>query len=327
MKEEKQHCKICGSLDSSFVLETSGVDILSSTMCTLRKCSSCGVFFLGVSHIANERKKVDREEFYQEKQSVLHKLFLFYLGLLMELRARKIERVKKAGDILDVGCGSAWFLKAMQRRGWDCYGVDFSANAIASAKKGNDLTLFCDGFEEAPLAQGSFDAITFWQSFEHMPDPKKTLEKAHTLLRDSGVLFISVPNVESIEARMGLTCWFGFELPRHKFLFSKKTLTRALEESGFTVRSLAMNSLEYNMPMFMMSFFNCIGGESNFLYNYLRRNSYFSAPLLRRAYTIAAIALLFPFVVSASIALIPINILLGTGSVIEVFALKSGKEV
>ena len=204
--------------------------------------------------------------------------------------------------------------------GWDVYGVDVSANAIEAAKAKDLKQLWCQDIFDAQLPNTRFDLITFWQSFEHLSEPLQALKKVAAFLKRDGMIFVSVPNIDSLEARMSLKSWFGLDLPRHHFLYSPGTLKRLLEAAGFKVVALSKNSLEYNVPMFMMTFLNFLRGETNWFYNFVKRHEFARTNLLLREYTVLLSIFLIPLILVFSPFLYLTNILSGNGSVIEIFA-------
>ena len=201
--------------------------------------------------------------------------------------------------------------------------IDTSSNEIGLASGSEKLKLYCEDIENLTLPLQSFDAITYWQSFEHMPDPRGVLNKTYDLLKDDGILLVSVPNIESLEAGIGLDSWFGLEAPMHFFQYSPSTLTRLLERNRFHVISMKKNSVEYNFPFFSQTLFNRLGGELNFLHNFFRRYKYRQKPkAFLRLYTALLTSILLLPVFAATIALYIVNGLLDNGPVIEIIAKK-----
>jgi predicted SAM-dependent methyltransferase len=185
------------------------------------------------------------------------------------------------------------------------------------------MPYFCSVESAIDYARGSFDVVTFWHSLEHMTDPVSVLQKTAGLLKDNGLLFICVPNGESIEARMRIKTWLGL-LPEHRFIYTEKSLTYLLERSGFEALSITRNSLEYGPTFFVQSMFNFLGGENNFLYNFFKRNRLSPGSDLRRIYTVLLVSFLLPFLTAAGLLLFVVNGFLRTGPVLEMFCRKRG---
>ena len=104
------------------------------------------------------------------------------------------NRKPKDLKILDFGMGwGKWCLMA-KAFGCEVYGLELSKARITYAQK-NGITVL----NEAELANHKFDYINTDQVFEHIPNPKATLETLLEHLAINGVIKISVPNGNKIE--------------------------------------------------------------------------------------------------------------------------------
>jgi len=61
---------------------------------------------------------------------------------------------------------------------------------------------FCDLNETAPFDDKSVDVWLSIEVIEHLNDPQNLIDEAHRVLKDDGVLFITTPNVHSIEQKL-----------------------------------------------------------------------------------------------------------------------------
>lgn len=137
------------------------------------------------------------------------------------------------GRLLDVGCGTGKDLPTFIEAGWKVTGVEASPDAASRASKRLDCEILVGDFEEAPLRDGSFDVVRFSHTLEHLPSPRRALERAHRVLRPGGRLFIEVPNAASLERRLFGRHWVHWDLPRHVYHFTPQTLTRLVTGTGF----------------------------------------------------------------------------------------------
>jgi 2-polyprenyl-3-methyl-5-hydroxy-6-metoxy-1,4-benzoquinol methylase len=153
----------------------------------------------------------------------------------------------KNTKILDVGCGNGWLTNILIDNGFDVYGTDASESGIAIARKKNPDKFFLQDLakEELPVElQGiKFDTIISTEVIEHLYAPKKYLEFCKKVLKKTGggELIISTPyhgylkNVAlSLFGKLDnhfTVLWDG----GHIKFWSKKSLTKALEEQGFRI--------------------------------------------------------------------------------------------
>jgi 2-polyprenyl-3-methyl-5-hydroxy-6-metoxy-1,4-benzoquinol methylase len=167
----------------------------------------------------------------EDEPSLLRRLNRLYH---MEKICRSVEQVTSEGRLLDVGCATGNFLDRMRKRGnWQVWGVEVNEDAARYAQERFGLDIFIGEVCEASYPARYFDAVTLWDVLEHLHDPLGTLKEIRRVLKDDGVLILSVPNSDSFDARIFGDCWIGFDPPRHLYAFSTKTVKRLLTETGF----------------------------------------------------------------------------------------------
>lgn len=142
-------------------------------------------------------------------------------------------RDMRPGTVLDVGCGMGTMLKRFRELGWDAYGVDVSAYATDYARNELDLKVFTGAVEESGLPENFFDLVSLVHVIEHLPDPRKTLETLHKLLKPGGVIIVATHDMNGLWPRIVGKRWRHLNIPEHLYFFSKKNLNRMLEEIGF----------------------------------------------------------------------------------------------
>jgi SAM-dependent methyltransferase len=157
------------------------------------------------------------------------------------------------GRLLDVGCGPGLLLEEAAALGWDAFGVEPSAWAVAEGRR-RGLEVRQGTSDSAELAPGSFDVIVANDVIEHVPDPVAFCRRLHELLTPGGSLYLCTPDVGSVVART-LRRWWWSVLPGHLFYFSPQTLQRVLEMSGFRTVECSRHpktfSLEYYAGRFI----------------------------------------------------------------------------
>jgi SAM-dependent methyltransferase len=158
-------------------------------------------------------------------------------GALARLAGRRISALPPGppGDLLDVGCGSGAMLLALEAAGWRGHGVELDEGAVGAAHEAGLARVRAGDLLDAAYEPGSFDAVRFSHSLEHMRSPRAELAEARRTLRPGGRLAVAVPDFGALLRRTFGERWFFLDLPRHLWHFDRRTLPRLVRESGFAV--------------------------------------------------------------------------------------------
>lgn len=146
--------------------------------------------------------------------------------------AKIIDPVEN-GKVLDIGCGNGSMLTRYKRLGWQTFGQEISSDSGEIAKEAGHEIFIGDLFDANYPSQG-FDAVTLWDSLEHIPNPSEVIQEVYRLLKPGGKIYISVPNFGSWYGRKFEDKWYMFTSPVHYYHYDKKTLAFLLSEQGFT---------------------------------------------------------------------------------------------
>jgi len=140
---------------------------------------------------------------------------------------------------IDVITGCGFFLVAAQKRGWEVKGIEPSVQSLEIAREQNKLDVFNGTLREYD-GNGQFDVITFINVLEHSAEPWKEIERARSLLKPGGLIFIRFPNgflhtqIYRLALRLRLGNQVGRFLVFHQFPFTPKFITRLLADQGFS---------------------------------------------------------------------------------------------
>jgi SAM-dependent methyltransferase len=163
---------------------------------------------------------------------------------------KRILRMVQGGSLLDIGCSSGGFLRALKNDGWDLHGLEISPDQAKKAELGSGAKVFVGGILEAPFNASSFDVITGFHVLEHVYDPITVIGRLWEWLKPGGVLYLQVPNIEALDARLFGSCWYGLELPRHLYHFSPTSLRCLFSPFDFEevlIRTLPYTHVEESM--------------------------------------------------------------------------------
>ncbi|WP_455208717.1 class I SAM-dependent methyltransferase [Kaarinaea lacus] len=175
----------------------------------------------------------------------------------------------KPTRVLDIGCGRANLLKAFDRSGCECFGVERSDFPEDPGLK--NITLYKDNFLDIPLEENSFDIVVIWHVLEHLTDPAATLKKVHRILKPGGNLVVAVPNFGSLQSNLFGKHWFHLDLPRHTYHFTRHSLQSMLKNTGLSTTKTATRSFDQGVYGFVQSAINQLSfGKPNTLYSILK---------------------------------------------------------
>jgi SAM-dependent methyltransferase len=122
--------------------------------------------------------------------------------------------------VLDFGCGDGKFLNRLQDRGWETSGIEPSTTVAFLRHR--RLT--------SPPQDGSFELVVLNHVLEHVINPLGLLRQLAGSLREGGVLFVSVPRLDTLPQHGDLKYCLNH---RHVVCFSETCLRGLLARAGF----------------------------------------------------------------------------------------------
>jgi len=190
--------------------------------------------------------------------------------------------------LLDAGAGRGRFVARSLDAGYRAHGIEPSQRG-ALAAAAIDAPVQRASIEEANLAPGSLDAVTLWHVLEHIDEPGAALARIGTWLRPGGVLLVGVPNLGSVQARVGGARWYHLDVPRHRVHYTQAGIEILLRANGFTPVRTHHLLAEHNPFGMWQSAVSRVTIRPSYLYNLLKRNAPARSPDL--AITVLALPL------------------------------------
>jgi SAM-dependent methyltransferase len=159
--------------------------------------------------------------------------------LLEHARSACAQR-QTPGRALDVGCGEGHLAAELVQAGFTVVGLDVAEEPLRRARARHPaLDLRLVGAEGPwPLPDASFDVVWAGETIEHVADTGGWLSEVRRVLRSGGSLLLSTP-------AHGRLAMLGLALSQRRFdahfdplsdhlrFYTRRTLTRLLEEFGF----------------------------------------------------------------------------------------------
>ncbi|SNC76957.1 Methyltransferase domain-containing protein [Hymenobacter gelipurpurascens] len=238
--ERLEKCPVCGKteLRNKLVVEDKSV---SKESFAIQQCAACSFQFTNPrpdeAHIG---RYYESEEYVSHNSGAGGVINQAYKVARFFTMRRKVALLNKQaprkGHLLDYGCGTGHFLAAAKSSGWQVSGLEPNPRAREEASLRVGQPIGSENLEA--LEPGTFDAITLWHVLEHVHTLNDTLQQLIRLLKPDGTLIIAVPNVDSLDAQHYRQDWAAYDVPRHLYHFSPKTMTQLLKKHKMTVREV-----------------------------------------------------------------------------------------
>jgi SAM-dependent methyltransferase len=135
---------------------------------------------------------------------------------------------------LDVGCATGCLLAAVRDRGWDARGVEICRESAEYGKSTYGLDIAVMPLEGAHFPDAAFDLVHASHLIEHLNDPAGMLRESRRILSDEGLLVLTTPNSDGLQARALGGEWRS-AIFDHLWLFSRRNLAALLAANGFRV--------------------------------------------------------------------------------------------
>ena len=223
-------CVLCGCRKSDLIQK----GVRHAPKAEVRRCLECKLVFLlprpnekDLRHYYGElyRKEYNDSTIQERYRDDLDEGRIRVRRLLPYLRSEM--------SVLEIGCGSGAFLDAAFPYINEVRGVEQETAAKKWINKlGYDVV---EDIGKIIREKRKFDLVVMFHFLEHIPNPLVFLKKISSLLKRKGTLIIEVPNIEdALISLYRIPEFLHFYYQKaHLYYFSRHTLKRLLEKSGF----------------------------------------------------------------------------------------------
>lgn len=276
MFEKLTHCPLCnsGHFHNHIICKDYTV---SHEQFAIVQCDSCDFYFTNPRPEPQALPKYYESEDYISHQNksnnLINTVYRFARSYTLKQKLKLVQHYKSGGKLLDIGCGTGHFLKTCQSGGFEVQGIEPSSTARQQAVDQN-LTVFED-ISSIPDSS-TFDVITMWHVLEHIPNLNEFLQHVHHLLSSNGTLIVAVPNIESFDQKLYQQNWAAYDVPRHLYHFSQKTMQALMKKHSFKL----INTSPMKLDAFYVSLLSekyAHNGKTKYLQSFingLKSNNY-----------------------------------------------------
>lgn len=235
-------CPVCGSTNTKNILEAKDFTV-SAEKFQIWECQECTTRFTwqapDENHIARYYQSKNYISHSDTSKGLVNKLYHIIRRISLRQKKKYIEKYtgKQTGNILDIGCGTGTFLHLMNQSGWKVTGLEPDEGARTLALKKYGITSLPSS-ELFHLPSASYLVITLWHVLEHVHSLHEYLDQMVRLLLPEGTIFIAVPNYTSLDAETYQSYWAAYDVPRHLYHFSPKSMRTLAEKHNLQIKSL-----------------------------------------------------------------------------------------
>ncbi|MBF0504605.1 MAG: class I SAM-dependent methyltransferase [Candidatus Omnitrophica bacterium] len=184
---------------------------------------------------------------------------------------RQIFPYQNSGTLLEIGCAYGFFLLEA-RKFFKVQGVEKSSFAAGQAKN-RGLDVLVGDLPDLNLPKLNYSTVCLFDCIEHLTDPYGYLRHIHALLEPKGLVVLTTGDINSFYARIAGQKWRLMTPPQHLFYFSRRTMEKILEKTGFKVLKLSCpwklvpwKLILYQISPFLKSFLGPLGRLSAGIY-------------------------------------------------------------
>lgn len=229
-------CPICN--------EKTKIKLLDSGEFDLYLCKDCKNGFI---HPIPKNLSGYYPKLYWQHLGKFSNLRIWLHNWLQKDRTRWFKSYISQGSVLDIGSGEGVFGKMLGDK-FKVTNLEYPGAAVR-----NKSVLKVDFLSWK--TQKKFDGIVFLESLEHVSNPKKYLNKASSLLKKNGYIFVEYPRFSSLESQILGKYWLNRDIPRHLFHFTEKGLRNIADRTKLNVvEQRGLMSYQYSPYSLLASF-------------------------------------------------------------------------
>ena len=212
-------CFICGlnlkNFSSNYYVRSNKYSIHKCKVChtgfTIPKLSKKNLNKLYSNNVYRNLKGKRFRNIFQKIFDYFNLLKAYKLNLLLD----------KKSNILDIGCGDGKVLSFLKQKGHNVIGTEYKIKKNSIVRNNKEIRIYSNN--KALQNKNKYDLIILAQVLPHLNDANKIVNKIKNSLKNTGMVYISMPNFSSTQSKFTKFNWFHLDIPRHAYHFNDKT--------------------------------------------------------------------------------------------------------
>lgn len=229
-------CPSCNSAHLNQEITTRDYFLTHETF-SLLSCSECHLWFTNP-----QPESLELSRYYISEKYISHKsrpkslfdiIYILARNYALKQKLKIINKFDLNHTVFDYGCGNGDFLNYCSKHGWNIDGFEPSTTARENAEKKVHQQIY--NTQNQLINLEPYSIVTLWHVLEHIPNIGETITLLKNLIAENGKLIIALPNHESLDATYYHQYWAAYDVPRHLFHFSKKSMKYFLTKHGLRI--------------------------------------------------------------------------------------------
>ncbi len=215
----------------------------------ITQCCKCHLGVLTPSLNEEELKQIYQENYFKDEAPVENS----DAAVKFQFVRRHLPADFK---LLDFGCGVGNFLGICQKEGFFCQGFDMSEFAAKYVSQKYKIPVKTGKLQKGLFPANFFDAIVVFDVIEHISDFSEAIRLWNLWLKKGGTLFITTPNLESLDAKILGRFWYGYQkIPQHLNYFNPDSIKILLNRYHFANIKIRGWGFSRNLEFFAQKLF------------------------------------------------------------------------
>lgn len=254
-----QYCPVCNSHNLLPFLECKDY-FATKQIFSIVKCGKCHFAltqgFPSETEIGRYYEVPEYVSHSDTNKGIINKLYHWARRIALKGKSKTIDKYapKDGETLLDIGCGTGYFLNRMRSQKWVVTGIEKAESARIYAKKKFNLDTQEPDYLYK-IGDTCKDVITMWHVLEHLEHLNEVMAHSHKILEDDGIMVIALPNKESYDAKHYKENWAAYDVPRHLWHFSPSDLETLANNHQFCLTAIK--------PMYFDAFYIAMLSEKN----------------------------------------------------------------
>ena len=217
-------CPVCSNRNCNKSL-TCKDNLVSAESFSIYNCKKCNFSFTqdfpSEDVVGRYYEAEDYVSHTDTQAGIINKLYHRAREIALNSKTKLVHKYSavKTGTLLDIGCGTGYFMRNLCKKKWLVTGIEKSEAVRKYAHEKFGLNMQ-DSDYLFNIPDQTKDIITMWHVLEHVERLNETMQTLHRILKNDGTVFIALPNKDSVDAHYYKENWAAYDVPRHLWHFS-----------------------------------------------------------------------------------------------------------